>query len=74
MKEGRDRADLEVFTVLEGVSGENVLFIKIIKNCASMLVTKVNLCALPDPLSQSLSWRGLGMTSEPVSLQQNSLY
>ena len=61
MKEERDKADLEVFTVLEGVSGENVLFIKILKNRASMLVTKVNLCALPDPLSQNLLWRGLWM-------------
>lgn len=26
-----------------------------------MLVTKVNPCALPDPLSQNLSWRGLRM-------------
>ena len=32
MKEERDKAVLEVFTVLEGVSGENVLFIKILKH------------------------------------------
>lgn len=38
-----------------------MLFIKIFKNCASMLVTKVDPCALPDPLRQNLSWRGLGM-------------
>lgn len=59
VKEEADRADLEIFSVLKGVSGENMLFIKIKPNPASMLVTKANPQAHPD-LSQNLWWRDLG--------------